>query len=125
MPTGRNNGLIGPRPARARYLRRLLAAAFLLLSASAWGQAPNTCVDCHSFLEPPLKVTADQFAADVHAQKGLTCASCHGGDPSKDDDQAMSKTAGFRGHIQRSKIPELCAGCHSDGAFMRKFNPSL
>ena len=125
MPTGRNNGLTGLRPASGRWLRCVLAAAFLLLGASAWAQTPNSCVDCHSFLEPPLKVTAEQFAADIHAQKGLTCASCHGGDPTKDDDQAMSKAAGFRGKIQRAQIPQLCASCHSDAAFMHKFNPSL
>ena len=38
---------------------------------------------------------------------------------------AMSKAAGFRGKIERSQIPALCGGCHSDGAFMRKYNPSL
>lgn len=124
MPTGPNNGLTGLRAASGRWFRRLLAAA-LLAGASAWAQAPNTCVDCHSFLEPPQKVTAEQFAADVHAQKGLTCASCHGGDPTKEDDQAMSKAAGFRGKIQRSQIPQLCAGCHSDATYMHKFNPSL
>ncbi len=97
----------------------------LLIGLSAWAQAPNTCVDCHSLLDPPQKVTAEQFAADIHAQKGLTCASCHGGDPTKDSDQAMSKAAGFRGHIRRSQIPQLCAGCHSNAAYMHKFNPSL
>jgi hypothetical protein len=102
-----------------------LAAGFLLVGAPAGAQAPNTCLDCHSVLGPPQQVTSEQFAADIHAQKGLTCASCHGGDPTKDDDQAMSPKAGFRGHIKRSQIPELCASCHSDGAFMRKFNPSL
>jgi hypothetical protein len=38
---------------------------------------------------------------------------------------AMSKVAGFRGKILRSQIPELCGRCHSDGTFMRKYNPSL
>jgi len=107
------------------WLRRLLAAGFLLVAASAWAQAPSSCLDCHSSLDPPKKVTAEQFATDIHAQKGLTCASCHGGDPSKDDDQAMSKAAGFRGHIKRSQVPELCAGCHADAAYMHKYNPSL
>jgi len=102
-----------------------LAASFLLSATALRAQAPSSCLDCHSALGPPQQVTPEQFAADIHAQKGLTCASCHGGDPTKDDDQAMSKAAGFRGHIKRSQIPELCASCHSDGAFMRKFNPSL
>jgi hypothetical protein len=97
----------------------------VLLAASAWAQAPNSCLDCHSVLDAPYQVTAEQFAADIHAQKGLTCASCHGGDPSKDDQDSMSKQAGFRGKPKRSEIPELCAKCHSDGSFMRKYNPSL
>ena len=37
----------------------------------------------------------------------------------------MSKAAGFRGKILRAQIPELCGHCHSDGAFLRKYNPSL
>ena len=116
MPIGLNNG-------RARFW--LLAAAFLLLGGSAWAQAPNTCVDCHAVLDPPKQVTAEQFATDIHAQKGLTCASCHGGDPTKDDENAMSKAAGFRGPIKHSQVPELCASCHSDATYMHKFNPSL
>ncbi|HMF89527.1 MAG TPA: cytochrome c3 family protein, partial [Candidatus Angelobacter sp.] len=63
----------------------------------------NSCVECHSLMEPPIKVTAEQFAQDIHAQKGLTCVSCHGGDATKDDpDGAMNKAAGFRGAIKRA-----------------------
>jgi len=76
-------------------------------------------------LDQPLQVKAEQFAQDIHSQKGLTCASCHGGDPTKADMDAMSKAAGFRGKIERSQIPELCGRCHSDAAFMRQYNPSL
>jgi hypothetical protein len=38
---------------------------------------------------------------------------------------AMSKRAGFRGKLERKDVPELCGRCHADGAFMRKYNPSL
>jgi nitrate/TMAO reductase-like tetraheme cytochrome c subunit len=125
MPTGRNNGAVEPRPAGRRALPWWLVAGFLLAGSSLWAQAPNTCLDCHSSLDPPQQVTAEKFAADIHAQKGLTCASCHGGDPTKDDDQAMSKAAGFRGKPKRSDIPGLCAGCHADATYMHKYNPSL
>jgi cytochrome c553 len=100
----------------------------LVLSASAGvahAQAANTCLDCHSALDPPQRVTEEQFAQDIHSRKGLSCANCHGGDPTKTDLDAMSKAAGFRGKIERSQIPALCGRCHSDGTFMRQYNPSL
>jgi hypothetical protein len=101
-----------------------LLATLMLVSPSG-AQTSNTCVDCHSALDAPLKITQDQFAQDVHFQKGFTCASCHGGDPTKSDMDAMSKAAGFRGKPDRKAVPALCGKCHSDAAFMRQYNPSL
>ena len=101
------------------------AIASLALASMAQAQAPNTCVDCHSALDAPLQVTQDQFAQDIHFQKGLTCANCHGGDPTKGDMDAMSKAAGFKGKVERKDIPGLCGRCHSDAAYMRQYNPSL
>jgi hypothetical protein len=97
----------------------------LAIASIAHAQAPNTCLDCHSALDAPVQVTQEQFAQDIHFQKGLTCASCHGGDPTKGDMDAMSKSAGFRGKVQRKDIPALCGRCHSDAAYMRQYNPSL
>jgi len=102
-----------------------LATVLVLLATSA-AQSKNSCLDCHSALPDPVGVSQEKFSHDIHAQKGLTCASCHGGDPGKDDpDQAMSRKAGWKGKIDRAQIPELCGKCHSDPAFMRTFNPSL
>src|ERR1044071_4112184 len=72
------------------------------------GATPHTGPYCHSALDAPLQVTEQQCSQDIHFQKGLTCASCHGGDPTSDSD-AMSKKAGFRGKIERKDIPGLCA----------------
>lgn len=116
MDTSRNKCAV-------RLLFPLLAT--LLLGAVAHAQNPNSCLDCHSALDPPDQVTEEQFSRDIHAQKGLTCASCHGGDPSKNDQDAMSKKAGFGGKIERKDVPALCARCHSDSAYMRQYNPSL
>jgi Cytochrome c3/Doubled CXXCH motif (Paired_CXXCH_1) len=101
----------------------------LLFAARAFAAAPpappqSTCMDCHSAMDGNLKITSEQYAQDVHAQKGLTCASCHGGDPTSPD-AAMEKSKGFKGHIDRKKVPELCASCHADGSYMRQYNPSL
>ena len=108
-------------------MRRVLALGAVLcaLGSGSRGQTANTCLECHRVLDPPLQVTEEQFAQDIHAQKGLTCASCHGGDPTKADMEAMSKSAGFKGKIERSQIPALCGSCHSNATLMKQYNPSL
>ena len=117
MATSRNNG---------RLFIGALAGVLTLWVAVASGQSKNSCLDCHSALPEPLGVSQEKFAQDIHAQKGLTCASCHGGDPASDDpDKAMSRKAGWKGKIARKQIPQLCGSCHSDPAYMRQFNPSL
>jgi len=110
----------------------LALAGCLMLSAALCGAqvppqpAKSSCAECHSSFPAPTGVTEEQWAADIHAQKGLTCASCHGGDPKDASPEgAMSKKAGFRGKPKRTEIPALCAKCHSDGAYMRQYNPSL
>ncbi|HUK54330.1 MAG TPA: cytochrome c3 family protein [Candidatus Binatia bacterium] len=103
----------------------LPAALALLLWAVPARSQQNTCLDCHGAMDPPLQVTAEQFARDIHSQKGLSCASCHGGDPTEAGPEAMSKKAGFRGKVERGQVPEFCGRCHSDAAFMRQYNPSL
>jgi Cytochrome c3 len=110
---------------RPAFTRVLFITATVLLGAAAQAQTPNTCLDCHSVLDQPYQVTEEQFSQDIHFQKGLTCASCHGGDPTKEDESAMSKKAGFRGKIERKDVPALCGHCHSDSAYMRQYNPSL
>jgi predicted CXXCH cytochrome family protein len=103
-----------------------LLGGLMLWAAVATGQNKNSCLDCHSNLPEPLGVTEEKFSHDIHAQKGLTCASCHGGDPTSDDpDKAMSRKAGWKGKIDRKQIPQLCGTCHSDPAYIRQFNPSL
>jgi predicted CXXCH cytochrome family protein len=101
-------------------------AASLLAPVSLGQQAKNSCLDCHSQLDPPLHVSTDEYTASIHSQKGVTCVSCHGGDPTTDDvDKSMSAAAGFKGHLERKQIPGFCAKCHADASYIRGFNPSL
>ncbi len=103
----------------------VLLACFLLWPVSGQAQGKNSCLDCHSLLPPPMGVTPERAAQDIHTQKGLDCASCHGGDPTQDDPLlSMDPAKGFRGKIIRRQIPKLCAQCHSDASYMRRFNPS-
>jgi len=107
--------------------RRLLACVLVLLTSAALrAETKNSCLDCHQYLPEPLGVTAETFSQDIHAQKGLTCAACHGGDPNSDDpEKAMSRAAKWKGKIERRQIPQLCGSCHSDAAFMKSYNPTL
>ena len=84
----------------------------------------NSCVECHAQLEAELKAPVDGFAADIHKQFGLSCAGCHGGNPAQDD-ITLAKDKTFRGSPARAAIPEFCGSCHSDSAYMRRFNPNI
>jgi hypothetical protein len=106
----------------------ILAALVILVSPpNLHAQvAKSGCVDCHSALPEPVGITEQQWGTDIHAQKGLTCADCHGGDANAPDpDTAMNKRAGFKGKPKHADIPAMCGRCHSDGAYMRQYNPSL
>jgi len=73
-------------------------------------EAATACTGCHK--------DRKDFAEDVHAQVGLSCHDCHGGDP-----LATTKHASMA-RPARADIPELCGKCHSSAAYMKRFNPA-
>ncbi len=102
-----------------------MKCAVLLLLAALPLPGKDSCFDCHSQLTGSFQAPAALFPKSVHSRHGFTCAACHGGDPNSDDPQvSMSKARGFVGVPPRTAIPKLCAGCHSNPNFMRKYNPS-
>jgi predicted CXXCH cytochrome family protein len=105
---------------------RILAALVFCLPL-LWGSLlaqKNSCLDCHAKLEDELKAPVEGFKLDVHQQFGLGCADCHGGNPAQDDaDKAKDRT--FHGAPKRAQVPEFCARCHSDSAYIKAFNPRL
>lgn len=112
-------------------LFRLSWALFLLLGLAGPSEAQespppkptNSCLDCHTILEHE---PAQKFVEDIHYTRGLTCAACHGGDPTAEDmPDAMDPAKGYLGVPERRQIPQFCARCHADAAFMRAYNPSL
>jgi len=60
------------------------------------------------------------FLSGVHADRGIRCADCHGGDPG-----ALSVSAAHRGRFigqpSKQQITTLCASCHADPNQMRQF----
>jgi predicted CXXCH cytochrome family protein len=110
-------------PSRFLWALGLIGLLPLVLPARLAAQK-NSCIECHQQLEAELKAPVDGFAADVHKQFGLSCADCHGGNPAQDD-VTLAKDKSFRGAPARAKIPEFCGSCHSNSAYMKRYNPNI
>ena len=66
----------------------------------------DKCVSCH--LEMEL-LPEDFQKYDIHLQAGLSCAGCHGGDPSSDDPEiSMSPKKGFIGKPAPQAVRQFC-----------------
>jgi cytochrome c553 len=84
----------------------------------------NACLDCHrNEKESRLVQPTLHFAEDIHAQRGLGCVSCHGGDATDSDITGMDPDKGYIGKPKRSEIAEICARCHANAEFMKRYNP--
>ena len=83
----------------------------------------DKCVSCH--LEMEL-LPEDFQKYDIHLQIGLSCAGCHGGDPTTDDpEMSMSPAKGFIGKPALKDVPKFCGKCHSDIGIMRVYQPRI
>ena len=100
-------------------------AGLLVAAACLYGQSTkDSCVECHSVVDSDPRSPASLIQNDVHTANGMSCADCHGGNRNSDDpEEAMNKAKGFIGKPARTAIPKLCARCHSDPNFMRRFRP--
>lgn len=109
--------------------KKLIIIAILIvlsLSLTAFAQKPNTCLSCHKEMSDEMQKPALLIIDDIHHKIGLSCAGCHGGDPSQEDaEMAMSPAKGFVGVPGELEIPQFCGKCHSDPKFMRNYDPAL
>ncbi len=100
------------RPAPARPAART-APTLPAQVPGAMADTANGCLACHA---------AQRRAATegVHAEHGVTCVSCHGGDPA-----AVTLPRGHSGHFvgkpDKAATAELCGSCHSDPDKMREY----
>ena len=126
----------------ASHLKELLA---LRLSASKIELLmQDNCVVCHSdpdsqdsetlfsadpdAVGSPSHMNLAEFVSDAHFRRGLSCAGCHGGNPNDDDmsDEIYERMPEApKRYDDRTWIPEFCASCHADPAFMRGFDPGI
>ncbi len=119
----------GPKMPRSLGLAFLMLVSLLALTALA--QAQDNCVECHRGLEEEnLSHPAMAMGEDVHAAAGITCADCHGGDPTlvivdEDYDPAKEPATGFVGAPGVRDIPDFCGKCHADASYMQRYDPNL
>ena len=89
-------------------------------------QTVNECLTCHFDNEDGNGEPAHLFKKDIHFNKGITCAGCHGGDPTKDDmDEAMDKNKGYIGVPSKAERYKVCIKCHSDSKKMKSFGSNI
>ena len=109
----------------------MMLVGLSLLTGVAWpvaaaAQQNDSCVICHlatgdERLMHPVKA----FREDIHAARGFSCVSCHGGDPQEAGMEAMDPAKGYIGIPKRQDLPQVCGHCHSDAQFMKRYNPAL
>jgi predicted CXXCH cytochrome family protein len=89
-----------------------LCATLIVASQNAAAPQPQAPAAAPAASAVSVPANPDEaYKDDVHQQAGVTCAACHG--------------TGAPGPIARTAIASLCASCHSDPTYMRKFRPQV
>ncbi|TSK04979.1 MAG: cytochrome C [Geobacter sp.] len=99
---------------RKNILAILLLAPLLFLkpAAAVAAEQPETvCIQCHGSMPDRLGAPVNLWRGSIHAENGISCNGCHGGDP-KDAANAMSPQRGFLGAPKEKDIPAFCGRCH-------------
>ena len=90
----------------------------------------NTCLQCHTHADlwdPKDKtqyrfyIAMDTLKKDVHYQKGVNCADCHGGDATILEPKAhqagrlpkLPDIQKFCAHCHASEVTDLCKSVHA------------
>jgi hypothetical protein len=93
-----------------------LALTLLPLGTPAFAQmtaaTESVCLSCHAGLgEEEYSRPVTLWRGSIHAENGITCHGCHGGNPT-DAANAMNPEQGFLGVPSEEEIPAFCGRCH-------------
>lgn len=102
--------------ARLPLLLAMILLVSVVISDAAWAAGfeaaeETVCLQCHGGQEGRLGAPVPLWRQSIHAKNGISCHSCHGGDPS-DFDMAMSPERGFLGVPAAAAIADFCGRCH-------------
>ncbi len=92
-----------------RCLPLLLTLLFQAVSVAA--QNRPVCLQCHESQTGRGGAVVKPWQGSVHAENGIGCQNCHGGDPN-DPVNAMDPSRGFLGVPGETAIPSFCGRCH-------------
>ena len=101
----------------------ILVLAYCIGTASAQGtKREDHCYSCHSAIGDKASTA---YEKDIHFARGFSCAECHGGDSSSEDQEAaMNLRKGFIGIPKKNVSSERCGRCHNNADMMKKYNYS-
>ncbi len=100
----------------------VLALSAMSASRAQQVKTVDKCYSCHNDIGTN---EAQLYSGDVHFKAGVTCADCHGGDATvEDQDAAMNPAKGYIGVPKAAAIPQVCGKCHGPSAtdFKEKYH---
>ncbi len=98
-------------------MSRSLCYLFVVVMVACWSMpaqllaADSVCIQCHSGQAGALAAPVADWRTSVHAENGISCNDCHGGDPT-DFGMAMAPESGFLGAPDYADVPAFCGRCH-------------
>lgn len=123
---GPRSNLALPRIASLAVAAASVSFALLLPAAAVQGatsEKKNSCEECHS--NPDFLVTNknlydyyQEWSRSIHAQEGVDCDDCHGGNPNSMD-KKVAHGEGVKGSdpssgVYYKNIPSTCGTCHEE-----------
>lgn len=93
------------------YLLVVVLLAVLSMKCGAAFAENIVCITCHGALAGKYGEPVKLWQGSIHAENGIACNACHGGDP-QDVANAMKKERGFLGAPKYTDVPAFCGRCH-------------
>jgi hypothetical protein len=111
---------------RQQKMEIVLENNCLLCHSDSANHSADTLFTLTSAPEAKVHMNLKQVVEDVHFRRGISCAGCHGGDPTADLGHDHVKEWPEKDRDKnRAWVVQFCARCHSDPAMMHGFNQAL
>jgi len=104
------------------FIAFFFVTSFTVTTVTPEGVA-NSCIQCHS--KPAFSATDKKlykyfrdWELSIHAQEGVTCADCHGGNPNKTDKKKAHEKDMHQllTPVEYERISVTCGKCHEENA---------